>query len=332
MPLTFGDARKILAQYAGRGGKASASEDVRLFVHEVLQHMLITGAYGSFRTFKFTAVQGVITLPYELETPLKVKLGAEVGSVWDKWFDFNSRFDLEHDPNCSGPAALREEVNEYATVYDLPSDGSQIGVQCECAEDDEAHIDIIGKDIYGREIHSQHKGESIVGERLSIKQGKLQIGSRVFKQITSVKKSVTKGYVELYWVNSAYERKGFLSSYAPSETLPSYRRFRLTTPCPQYTRVEILGRIRLKPYYADSERIPFDNVVLIKTAAQSRNASNNSNDQGAQFKDGYLQDIITRENVYKNSNTGQPLAVTGPTAAPIRSIRRAGRFGRIGRR
>lgn len=328
MALLFGEVRKILAQYAGRGGKAASSEDVRLFVHEVLQHMLFTGAYGSYRTFKFTAIRGVITLPAEIETPLKIKIGAQVGSVWDKWFDFNGKFDLEHDASCLAGNALREDANEYPTVYDLPPNGSTVGVQCECNEAEDAQLIVSGKDVHGREIHTSHKGERIAGEVLSIKAGNLQISQQTFKLITAVKKSKTKGYVELYWVNRVADKKGFLSSYSPFETVPSYRRVRLQTPCPEFVRVEILARIRLKSFYADSERIPFDNVVLIKTAAQSRNAANNSDNQSAQFKDGYLQDLSTRENVYKNPNTGTPVAVGGPTAAPIRSIRSARRGGR----
>lgn len=328
MPLVFGDVRKILAQYAARGGKAASSEDVRLFAHEVLQHLLFSGAYGSYRTFKFTAVRGVITLPAEIETPLKVKIGAEVGAVWDKWFDFNAKFDLEHDSTCLPGTALREIANEYPTVYDLPGSGSLVGVQCECCEDEDASVIVSGKDPKGREIYTVHKGERIAGEYLSIKSGNIQISQQTFKIITAVKKTVTKGYVELYWVDPAFDRKGFLSSYSPYEMLPSYRRVKLQTQCPNFARVEVLARIRLKPFYADTERVPFDNIVLIKTAAQSRNAANNSDNQTAQFKDGLMQDLATRENVYKNPNTGTPVAVTGPTAIPIRSIQSARRsFG-----
>lgn len=337
MPLTFGDARKLLAPYADRGGKCDTSEDVRLFVYEVLQHMLLSGQYGGLRQFTFNAIKGCVTLPYELEVPLKVRIGGEIGSVWQMWYEYSSSSILEDAAGCSchdAGNALIEDPNRYPTVYDIPENGALIGVQADCQQEPDAHVIVSGIDLYGREVFTSHKGEKIAGEYLTVKRGALNYGQVVFKEIRSVYKTNTNGYVSLWWVAPAYDLKGFLSEYSPYETTPAYRRMRLSIRCAESARVTILGKIRLKDYYADTDRIPFDNIVALKTAAQSRNANTNNDNPTAQFKDTYLLNIINRENMFKKNNTGTPLEVCGATSAgrirgTINTVpKNLGRFGR----
>lgn len=337
MALTFGDARKLLALYADRGGKCSTSEDVRLFVLEVLQYMLYSGQYGSLRTYTFNAVSGCITLPYELEVPLKLKINGNIGSVWTMWYEYSSSPILEGAGCHDAGDALIEDPNTYPTVYDIPDSGALVGVQADCAQEADAHVIVAGIDIYGKEVFTYHKGEKISGEYLTIKKGALNYTQTIFKEIRSVNKTETNGYVSLWWVAPAYDIKGFLAEYSPYEKVPAYRRARLSIKCDNYARVVILGKIRLKDYYADTDRIPFDNIVALKTAAQARNANSNDDNATAQFKDQYLLDVINRENMFKKSNVGQPLEVYAPTSASrirgiINSKPRMFGFGGFGRR
>lgn len=323
MPLTFGDARKMLAEWAGRGGKSASSDTVRLFVHEVMQHMLQSGAYGNEKTFTFQAVKGVITLPFELEVPLKVKVDdCVVGTVWDRWFEYHQggRGYFEGDGCYDAVNALQELTNDFPTVYDLPDCGSLIGVQCECLEDEGANIIIKGIDVYGRTVYTSHRGKEVTGEYLSIKKGDLTYSTVVFKKITEVIKTKTHGYVNLFWVNKSAGLKGFLSTYSPYEETPSYRRYKLRLNCPHVARIDILGRIRLKNYYADNDRIPFDNIVALKSSAQSRNAATKFDGANMQLMEQFTGDVIERENEYKKPNVGQPIEFGGPTARPIRGI------------
>jgi hypothetical protein len=324
MPLTFGDARKLLAPYAGQGGKCETSEDVRLFVYEVLQYMLFSGQYGARRLFTFNAIKGCITLPYELEVPEKVRMDGVVGQVWNRWYDFSASTFLENTNEAvcfNAGDALIEDPNEYPTVYDVPECGSKVGVQCDCQQPADAHIIVKGIDLYGREVFTTHKGEKVSGEYLGIKKGNLTYSQTVFKKITGIYKSDTEGYVSLWWVNTDLNTKGFLAEYSPKEHVPAYRRYRFSKQCGASAKINVLGKIRLKDYYADTDKIPFDNIVSLKTAAQSRNNMTNKDVQTAVAQDQFMQTIINRENSYKSSNVGQPIDINISTSAgTIRGI------------
>lgn len=319
MPITYGDARTTLARYAGRGGKCASGRETDLFVKKVLQHMLFKGSYGNLRKFCFCSHKGCITIPYELETPLKVKIGNRVGTVWDKWFEYYNIGEMEMCVPCS--EAMYEEPNRFPTVYDPPS-GSRIGALATACEDADAHIIVQGKDPTGREVITNHEGTQITGEYLRIVKGQLRYTQVAFGTVTGIQKTKTNGYVQLFWVNPDTNIKGFLADYAPGEELPSYRRYKLTNQyCNSTVQVSVLGRIRLKDNYADNDIIPFENLYALELAGQSINANFNNDPEMAKAKDSFLQDSIISEGEYKRVQNGQPVDIMYMTSAgAVRNI------------
>lgn len=321
MPITYGEAKLSLARYAERGGKCPSAPEVDLFVRKVLQQMLYKGTYGNLRKFCFNARKGCITLPYELETPVKVKIDSKVGTVWDKWFEYYNIGEMEGCIPAS--SALYEEPNRFPIVYDLPVGGARIGALATASEDKDAHIIIQGIDPTGREIFTNHKGEKITGEYISLIKGSLRYSEVAFASVTNIYKTRTNGYVQLYWLRPELNQKGFLADYSPGEEIPSYRRFKLTNPnyCTTNAQVSILGRIRLKDSYADNDVIPFDNILALELAGQSINASFNDQVDLAAAKSKMMEATITEETEYRRVNGGQPVDIMYLTSAgSIRGI------------
>jgi len=318
--LTYGDARQLLSQWAGRGGICPTAERTKLFVREVMEYMLISGSYGAIRKFTFQAQRGMFTIPYELEAIEKVKIDNVVGSVWDKWFEFHSTRDM-----CSCvPAgeALFEDANYWATAYDVPASGTKVGVIGTCQEAEGTSIVIQGEDPTGRVIYTYDNGKQIVGERLTIRKGVLTYSEVTFGKITGVLKDITTGYVQLYAVNTTNNAKVFLSDYSPLEEKPSYRRYKLTASnCAPICKVEVLGKVRLKQAYTDNDFIPFDTLYTLSLAAQAVNANYNGDSQTAKAKDDTMMEMINRENTHKRVQNGQPVEVWYPTSpGSIRNI------------
>lgn len=313
--ITWLEAKNRLKEFAGRGGGCVTAPGLDSFVREVLQYMLFNNANGNQRQFCFHACKGCITVPYELDVPIKIKIDGEVGTVWDRWYEYHSTLTLEERGCFPAARALIEDPNLYPTVYDLPTGGAQVGVSGTCLEAEDAHAIIKGVDTTGREVITFHEGKQIVGEYLRIRKGELRHTTTVFAQVTEVFKTKTNGYVQAYWVRPVFNQKGFLADYSPLEEKPAYRRFKLTTPCHGVQKVSILGRIRLKPAYSDSDLIPFDNLFALSVAGQTVNAMYNNDVQSAVAKDQMVKNLIDNENSYKRPQNGQPVEVFLPLSA-----------------
>lgn len=321
MPILYSEAKQILAKYNDAGGSCTTAPGVDMFVRQVLEYMLVSGEYGNLRKFTFQATKGIFTVPYELEVPIKVKINDCVGTSWDKWFEWHSGNEL--GSGCIPASnALYEDPNEYPTAYDMPPPGSQVGVLGICAEDDDAYVIVQGEDLNHRPVFTVHKGEQVSGEYLSIVKNEIRYTQSVFSKITGILKTKTNGYVQLLWVNSAMNLKGFLSDYSPLETKPSYRRYRITSRgCGNIVKVSVLARIRLKPAYADTDYIPFDSIYALSLAGQSINANFNNDVSTAQAKDTMMQNVITKNNEYKRVENGQPVEFFyGLSAGLIKNI------------
>jgi len=330
--ITFGDAKILLAEFAARGGLCPDDPRVDLFVKSILQTLLFKGPNDCIRTFCFQARRGMITLPYELETPIKVLINNESGGTWSKWFSY---YDTGHqDDRCIlAGNALREDPNPYPTIYDLPAGGSRVAVMGVCDEAEDAHLIVRGKDPTGREIVTFQDGEQVVGEYLSIKKGQLRYTTVNFATITEVVKTKTAGYVQLYGYNPDTYLRYFLADYSPLEEIPRYRRFQLTVECRENAEVKVIGRIRLKENYGDSEVLPIGNIYALKTAAQGMNLNDNNDIQGAIVKDQFAEKLLMQENQYKKVGSGQTIDVarvtSGGTIKNIMSPRSGFRRGRI---
>lgn len=330
MAITYLAAKKVLSRYAGIGGRCITAEGIDVFVLQVLQYLLYQGTEGNLRTFTFYAQNGCITLPYELETPLKVKVEGVVGNVFTSFFSYHSN--MRMDDCLDADAALYDEPNRYPTVYDVPSCGGKVGIVATCVEAADSFVIVKGTDLTGREIFSTWKGEDITGVRLTPQKGKTIYSPIKFGKITEVVKSPLKGYLQLFSIDSS-NQKTFLADYSPIEETPTYRRMRLRNSCPEKARVSILGRIRLKPAYADEDLIPFDNYYALSIAGQAINANYNGDPDTGAKKDQILEKLIEKEGNYKKINNGQALEVSPLTAGShVRNIiggrRRFGFFGR----
>lgn len=312
MPMLWREAKEIVAKYADRGALCFDNPKVDVFLRQVLQYMLISGAHGNIRRFDFCSVNGCITLPYELEVPLKLRIDGIVGNVWDRWYEFYNTNNLSDDQCVPCNTALNEDPNLYPIVYDLPQGGVRIATLGTCNEEEDAHIIVTGQDVSGREIFSTHKGKQISGEYISIRKGDLIQTVNYFAKVNTVLKTKTNGYTSLYWTNPTANTKGFLAEYAPSEEKPAYHRCKLTMRCPHIARVSIIGRIRLRSFYADTDYIPFDNIYLLDLAAQTVNANFNDNVQLSQAKGKMMEDVLNKENEFKRVNNGQPIEIAFP--------------------
>lgn len=298
MNLLFGEIRQIVAPYAGRAGKAPEDPSVARFAVECMNLLLYEGSYAGIRKIKVQVDRDCVILPPEVETPLKVKIDARSAEVWNRWYSFHSAdADLESDPNCF-PAArtLIEDGAVTPLAYQLPRGGSPVGLLANCEEGSDVTITLEGKDLTGREIVTHHKGEKINGVKITLANGRIVTSPVTFGLITGVVKPVTKGYVTCLAVNPSTGSKRFLADWAPFETRPLYKVYRLKlADYGTVANLSILARIKLKDSYLDTELTPFDNSIAVSLAAHRLQKENTNDDAGAAYKRSALSDILDKE-------------------------------------
>lgn len=271
-----------------------------------MESLLFSGSQAGIRKLCILAHRGCLSLPPEVEIPIKARIDHRVSEVWSKWGTFSSGTDdLERCPPWR--EILVEDGTQTPLAYELPEGGSVIGVMGTCDEDDDAFVLVQGKDITGREIYMPANGEQLPGEKFKIKKGTIRFGSVSFGEITGVIKSKTNGYVSLFAVDPQRQSiRQFLADWNPSEEKPLYRKFRIVTAkCSHRTaHLSMLCRVRLKDNYHDNELTLFDNSLAIILAAQRIQSEINNDSQTAGFKKQGLEDILDKEASYKKKAQG----------------------------
>lgn len=297
MGITFAAFREIVAPYAGRAGRSSSDPAVSLFARQVMEYLLHSGSGDAIREVRLCAYRGYLSLPPEVETPLKAKINERTTQLWSHWATFHSAVS---EGQCMPVGnVLAEEGNRTPLANALPRTGCVLGVLGNCAEKN-AFVTIQGKDLTGKEVYTMFRGERVVGERLEIEEGQIRYGQVQFGEVTAVLKSKTNGYVTLFAINPVTQAIcHFLADWAPSEERPSYRRCRLLTPCGEIVSLTLICRVRLKDNYNDQELTLFDNSLAIMLAAQHVQSEKNNDTQTANYKDGAVGRILEREGSYK---------------------------------
>jgi len=312
MALTFGEIKEIVAPYAGRTGKCPDDEETAKFARIVMENLLYSGSHAGLRRLNILAAKGCISLPPEVEVPLKARIDHRVANIWNKWFSFHSvNEDIENRCRPAGEVLI-EDGDFTPLAYPLPPSGSLIGVMGICDEGPDASVIIQGKDPTGREVYTIFRGEELTGEKIGICKGVIKYGQVCFAQIDAVLKTKTNGYVSLFSVCPQTNERTLLADYTPLEEKPLYRKFRVVSrSCGPIAHVSMLCRVRLKDNYHTNDITFFENNLAVLLAAQRIQAEVNNDSQVAGYKTAALADMLEKESSYKKIN-GNPIDVFFP--------------------
>lgn len=306
MLISFAEAKKLLAKYAGKAGKCDTDVEVPLFVKSVIQELLNRGANGSVRKWQFYTQNGTITAPPDLLLPIKIRIDGPCGSamqgfVYDKFYEFYDESTLQDCQPWEKGAV--EEPNNFYTQYDLPLCGARILAVPRCNEAEDANLVIQGTNLENQDIWMPLKeGGKKKGEHLSICKAQNKFTEATFVSISGIEKTPTKDYVRLYWYIPETGMRGILAEFRPNETRPAFKRFRiLGVDCNAPFKVTILGRVRFFDNYADSDIIPITSIRALKLMAQTLQADDNDNVQVSSYKESRVDKVLDTENRYNRT-------------------------------
>lgn len=319
MPLLFSQFKELVAPYVGKAGKCPTASETAIFARQVMEYLLLAGSQAGVRKLCIVAHKGCVTLPPEVDVPLKVKIEKRSAETWTKWGSFSSASGSFESYREVGDALI--ETGEYTPLaYPLPACGSIVGVMAVCEEEPDSYVTIQGNDITGRRIFTSVEGESIPGERFRLVKGQIRHGKVRFGEITAVVKPKTKGYVSVHAVDVENNSQDFLGDYSPFDERPMFRKYRLTTKCGDTANLSILCRVRLRDVYHDHDLTLFDNTIAVVLAAQRLQSEVNYDSAMANYKKQAVDELLDREAGYKK-NSGLPVDVFYPlSGGAIRGI------------
>ena len=243
MIYTLLDARKAVAQYVS-GGRASTDSSVLTAVNEALEILIDEGDWKHTVLKLIIKVKnGCIALPRGAETILKANYCRTPMNVWTHGWEFLSSgpgsMDFGGDTNYKDVA----DLGWHPTFYPLGGLSLKLLALSTEAEDKSLSLQVWGRagslneDVFDN-VASATSGGS--GETLAIDQWINGIDGDIdqttslvarstpdYRGITRITKPITKGYITLLGIDSS-NNVGFLAKYSPDETVPQYRRYRVT--------------------------------------------------------------------------------------------------------
>lgn len=292
MIITFGSLLELVAPSLGRAGTGNCdftNPSTRLKAISLIQEYVQRS--GSLKKWEIYSRNNIVTLPRDLALIRKAKIDDKVSTVHSPWYEFFDQLAPREFDNCSNwQKGLRQEVNTFATVYDINPRGAyvlaEIGKRCKVVTGAYTIIKGISADT-GEDVYTTHKGELIHGERLDLEQGFAKRTKTRFKKITDISKSETDDYVKYFQQTDKKVTPTFLSLLTPKETNAEFRRAVILDPkCDsnQCYKLNILGSVNVLSDYHDNDVIPITDLPAIETLADAKQSGKGNNLAAAGFK------------------------------------------------
>ncbi len=243
MLYTLTDARNKVKPYVGGGSTNNTLLDAR--INDALERLLDNKDWECLRRpVRIIAVGNTFALPHNAEKILWCDLDGTPALVFGQGYQYLSSGpgDLDITKRHNGLRDLVDLGDSWATEYDIPrafsvssSETWSVGEMnllafAESARDVGKAISVFGAGVDGLE---RLNGETLVLQsRGSVAAGtwddSFEKTTLAYSVVGRVNKPVTDGYVSLYAVEPTSENMFLLARYHPSQTIPQFRRYRVT--------------------------------------------------------------------------------------------------------
>lgn len=275
MLYTLLDARTFVAKFVEAGTCANRAVVVDR-INEACRRLLPEANWsGTIFRLRFATNNNTITLPRNVLRVLKVDVDMTPREVFGISYEFMEGGPGELCPEDGYGPDLLDIGDGWPTFFDIPAGiPSKLIAFSTALEDVGQQLTIMGRDVYNADITTSLglPGETItIGRWQNGTEGTVnandlpQTTTNSFTDITAVHKPVTRGFVSLYTYDATDHRMYFLSKYHPDETVPGYRRYRLTDP--NFTDVRnVLCQVKLRfvPLSHDNDLLPIQNLDALK--------------------------------------------------------------------
>lgn len=207
-----------------------------------------------------------VTLPREVETVLAVNMGGKPALGFGTLFNFH--LNGPGDCKCCCDWSWQDQGQWHSTYRDLICP-SKLVAYLQTPEDNEKELIIFGFDSNGNVLRREEGGVWRNGYRVPTIFGVAvpDAGAPLIARITGVFKAPTVGSIRLSTIDDSGTTGVLLGVYEPDETLPQYRRIKLSQPSPW---VRIAYRKSNPTFHSRYDHVPLKSRVALLLAVQAR--------------------------------------------------------------
>lgn len=292
MIFTLADAVPFVARFVGSGGSCPSAQVVKDRINEATRRLLEKADWKS--TQQAVTVQtfnNTFTLPYQFESARLLTVDGTPRRIFNQGYSYMEGGPGKNDHYSSGVGDLQDLGNGFPTMFDLPKFDPDSPNCLIAAGTDVGSLTVWGRDSQMKEVINS---SGISGYSLPISlwtdgvEGDLDLGfidkdPVIFRSIDSIKLPENrKDHVTLFAYNPENHQMVFLAKYAPQETTPDYRRYKIlgkrcedATGCA--TCVDVLAKVRYIPAVQDTDVLLIQHLDALKSmviAIREENAGN----------------------------------------------------------
>jgi len=341
MLYTLSQAREKVKAHVDGGSCITAKIDE--YINDALERLMESERWDSLQVMtRITTCNACFPLPYNVSGVIGASIDGTPANIFNRAYQFMHAGpgDLDLRTRSSSFRDLAD-MGEYATMFDIPHayentvsgatstvelpDGLKLCAFCTDAADEGSSFKVMGYKASGEIVRDGSvDGEEIMVARWSggvdgsvpmvisdsVWDG-IRLSTNLFGNVTQVVKAETQGYVSLYAVDTDTDRMFFLGKYHPRQTIPQFRRYRITNKEAGVSATTVLALLKLRyvPLVEATDVLPIESMQAVKLMVMSISEENKQNLQGSVALAQLAVNLLSKKEESKQMNMGYPAII-----------------------
>ncbi len=342
MLYTLSQAREKLKRFVDGGSCNNTVIDE--MINDALERLMESESWDCLEVMtRIATCNACFPLPYNAARVTACTIDGAPSKVFSRMYQFlhSGPGDLDYRGSASAFQDLVDMGDHWPTMFDIPHtysntvdgegetevevpDGLKLVAFCQDVADVGSALTVYGYKT-GSEIV---RNGAVEGEAINVIQwpggveGAINTGlvgqlwvdvaplsTNAFTDITRIIKAETRGYVSLYAVDPDTNRMFFLAKYHPRQTIPQFRRYRITNKVSDVSTTSVLALLKLRyvPLVADDDILPIDSLQALKLMVMAISEENKANLQVAVGMASMASAVLAKKEESRTTSKGTPV-------------------------
>lgn len=324
--FTFQEAKSQLGKFVDNGTCSTVVIGQR--INEAIQRLIVKPEVQDSPRLNFLVRLKVtnreFALPRGVEKIMAVDINGTPAHIFNKMYQFLSSGPGDLDDGYYLDQCSRNlmDLGEFPFQFQMPNKEGGLSLVAFSTARESSKLKVWGYDIRGNELYEeltinafQNGTEGQIGGNF-IDQNIVSLNK--FVEISKIIKSETSSSVKLYSVDTATSEMWFVGSYHPKDTIPMFRRYRITAK-PNKSGVDanertdtcILAMVKLgySELSENDDIVPIDSMPALKLMLMAIKYENDGNLQNAMAYEVNAVRLLEDVNAHHKLAQGTPVII-----------------------